>query len=222
MYRIHAEVGGAAGPLKLDLQLTPTPNGYFPPVQLREADFISGYVVPGLVADASGTICLKSRCSRLSKVPAYHDHNWGVWRDVTWEWGNARGSRLNLLYGGVYGSADRSDRGSVRSPFFMAVLDSLGVKQVLRFQRISYHGSRKVTGNSGARGPEQFDLQAVRDADTLNLRVRVLDALGTAMESGEFRRVFLQMRGRFTLAGRLLGQEMADSGSGFFETYVTP
>jgi hypothetical protein len=40
------------------------------------------------------------------------------------------------------------------------------------------------------------------------------------MGAGGFRRVFLQMRGRFTLHGRLLGETVADSGQGFFETYV--
>jgi hypothetical protein len=40
------------------------------------------------------------------------------------------------------------------------------------------------------------------------------------MGRGGFRRVFLQMRGRFSLSGRVLGQAVADSGMGFFETYV--
>jgi hypothetical protein len=48
----------------------------------------------------------------------------------------------------------------------------------------------------------------------------VVDALATAMGSGGFRRVFLQMRASFMLAGRVLGQVVADSGSGFFETYL--
>jgi hypothetical protein len=30
------------------------------------------------------------------------------------------------------------------------------------------------------------------------------------------------MRGRFTLTGQLAGQAVADSGHGFFETYVKP
>jgi hypothetical protein len=41
------------------------------------------------------------------------------------------------------------------------------------------------------------------------------------MNTGGFRRVFLQMRGHFTLSGRLLGEMVADSGTGFFETYAT-
>jgi hypothetical protein len=40
------------------------------------------------------------------------------------------------------------------------------------------------------------------------------------MGAASYQRVFLQMRGRFDVQGRVLGQEVADSGLGFFETYV--
>jgi hypothetical protein len=222
-YRLTAEARGSAGPLDLSLDLTPLPNRYFPPVELRDDEFVSGYVVPGLAATASGRICVASHCRTFRDRPAYHDHNWGVWREVTWEWGAARGRRLNLLYGGVYGP-DRSRNGeaAVRSPFFITIVDSLGVRQVLRFSRIDYTGARPAFGANGSVAPERFTLLASRDADTLRLAVTVEDALGTSMGASGFRRVFLQMRGRFALQGRLLGETVADSGSGFFETYVAP
>jgi hypothetical protein len=211
-YRLEGRAAGGSGVVVLDVDLAPRANGYFPSVELRQDEFVSGYVVPGLVATASGKICVASRCRVFARAPAYHDHNWGVWRDVTWEWGAARGNRLSLLYGGVYGS--------VRSPFFLTIVDSLGVKQVLRFERIRYEGSRTVSGGIRSTGPARFEIVATRELDTLRLNVKVVDALGTEMGSGGFRRIFLQMRGRFTLAGRLLGQDVADSGTGFFETYI--
>lgn len=213
IYRLHGSATGDLGRLRFDLDLTPAPNRYFPPVELRGEGLLSGYAVPGLVATAAGRICVGSRCGTFSDVPAYHDHNWGVWRDVTWEWGAARGNRVSLLYGGVYGS-------SARSPFFLSVVDSLGVKQVLRFDRIDYQGKRETSGAVRASEPAGFSLLARREADTVRLDVQVVDALGTEMRSASFRRVFLQMRGRFKLSGRLLGQTLADSGTGFFETYV--
>jgi hypothetical protein len=39
------------------------------------------------------------------------------------------------------------------------------------------------------------------------------------MSATSFRRLFLQMRGRFALQGRIGGQSVADTGRGFFETY---
>jgi hypothetical protein len=222
VYRLHGEARGGGGTVKIDVQLVPAPNRYFPPVELRDDEFLSGYVVPGLVASASGRICVANRCSVFRDVPAYHDHNWGVWRDVTWEWGMARGSELALLYGGVYGPERgvAGDGSSVRSPFFLTVVDSFGVMQVLRFDRIDYQGARPAAGTGRFTSPERFDLLAVRERDTLRLGVEVEDALSTEMKSGGFRRGFLQMRGHFTLSGQLLGKTVADSGAGFFETYV--
>lgn len=221
-YRLLGVASGDAGAVRIDVEVVPTPNRYFPPVELRDDEFLSGYVVPGLTATAAGRICVAGRCRRFINVPAYHDHNWGVWRDVTWEWGAAQGGRLAILYGGVYGPERAETKGEIRSPFFLTAVDSLGVKQVLRFDRIQYEGSQPAKGPARLAAPQRFDLKAVRESDTLQLHVEVEDALGTELKTSGFRRGFLQMRGRFTLSARLLGQSIADSGSGFFETYVLP
>jgi hypothetical protein len=189
---------------------------------LGDETFESGYVVPALVGSGSGRICLGRQCTTFTDSPAYHDHNWGIWRDVTWEWGAARGEKMSLLYGGVYGPSSRADHGTANlgAPFFLTMVDSLGVKQVLRFTRVDYQGWQRAGGMSGARSPQRFTLVASRGLDTLHLNVRVLDALGTSMGASGFRRLFLQMRGEFVTSGRVLGEIVADSGTGFFETYV--
>lgn len=220
VYHLRARVPSSR--LTLDVHLTPAANRYFPPVELQDEAFVSGYVVPALVATGKGRICLRSRCTRFSGVPAYHDHNWGVWRDVTWEWGAARGSGLSFLYGGVYGPGREdsvSGSSSGTSPFFLAVWDSLGVKQVLRFSQARYQGRRPAKGSSEARSPTAFGITATREADSVHLNVRVAEALATDMSTASFRRRFLQMRGDFHLRGRLLGETVAESGAGFFETY---
>jgi hypothetical protein len=211
IYRLRARVPGKAEEVKIDITLVPTLNRYFPPVELRDGDFLSGYVVPALDARATGRICVGRRCDSFTGAPAYHDHNWGVWRDVTWEWGAGRGTRMSLLYGGVYGPGQEEATGRLGvSPFFLTLVDSLGVKQVLRFHRIQYQGAR----------PTRFTLVGTREADTVRIDVQVGDVLATEMRANEFRRTFLQMRGRFSLAGRVAGETVADSGTGFFETYV--
>jgi hypothetical protein len=221
-YRLHGAAEGQAGRVRFDIRVSPIPNRYFPPVELQDEGFLSGYVVPGLVAGGSGTICAGSRCRGFTDVPAYHDHNWGVWRDVTWEWGAARGSQVSLLYGGVRRPTlvRAGPHSGPTSPFFLTVLDSLGVKQVLRFQRVRYTGIRPASGLLGARSPSTFEIVATRQSDTVRLKVQVTDALATDMGAASYQRVFLQMRGRFDVQGRVLGQEVADSGLGFFETYV--
>src|SRR6185503_14931998 len=57
--RIPAEDGGP--PAEVDLVVTPALRAYFPGASLGSGDFVSGYVVPGLRADASGSICVRTR-----------------------------------------------------------------------------------------------------------------------------------------------------------------
>jgi hypothetical protein len=206
--------------LRLRLEVRPLPNRYFPPVELRDQDFISGYVVPGLSATATGTICAEDECVQVNRAAAYHDHNWGVWRDVTWEWGAASGRTSSLLYGGVYGPERGEGVGvAVTSPFFLALVDSLGARQVLRFDRIAYEGNAPATGAPAASSPRRFTLVANRGGDTVRLAVRVEDALASDTKAAGVPRLFLQMRGRFRLTGRVGGAEVSDTGHGFFETY---
>lgn len=224
IYYLRARAQGKGGEVKIDVTLVPTPNRYFPPVELRDDGFLSGYAVPALDARAAGKICAGGQCKSFTGAPAYHDHNWGVWRDVTWEWGSGRGTRLNLLYGGIYGPEQGTavERSEASTPFFLTLVDSLGVKQVLRFNRIRYQGARPVSGSRRFTAPTRFSLIGTREADTVRLNVQVGDVLATEMRATEFRRVFLQMRGRFSLTGRVAGEIVADSGTGFFETYVAP
>jgi hypothetical protein len=214
VYTLRALAHGETGEARIDLTVQPVPDRYFPAVELSEEALVSGYVVPALAASATGTLCVAGRCTHVRDVPAYHDHNWGVWRDVTWEWGAVRGGRTSILYGGIY-QADNAG-----SPLFLALLDSLGVRQILRFSAIDYRGDRPAAGLPGARAPERFDLVASRLADTLHLEVEITDALATGMNVGGMRRAFLQMRGKFRMVGRVDGTALADTGTGFFETYV--
>lgn len=217
VYRVRLEADSAGRRLSGDFELHPLPNRWFPPLELAEGDFVSGYVVPVLAGTAAGRLCLDGACAEFTDAAGYHDHNWGVWRDVSWEWGAARGAELALIYGGVYGPADASVTGA--SPFFLALLDSLGVRQVLRFRDVSYRGARAATGAPGTPAPERFTLGAVREADSVRLDVRVRDAQASPAGTGDSL-WFLQMRGDFRIGGTIGGRAVADSGAGFFETYV--
>jgi hypothetical protein len=213
-YYLQARAHGVAGALRLDLEIRPERHQYFPRVEVNDRELLSGYVVPALAASASGRVCVAGRCVGVADAPAYHDHNWGVWRDVTWEWGTARGTRFNMVYGGVYTSEREA------SPFFLAVVDSLGIRQMLRFGRIDYQGARPASGTPGLMVPARFSMLARRGADTLRLDVMVDHAVASRGGPAARARYFVQMRGRFRAAGRVAGQPVADSGAGFFETYL--
>lgn len=211
------QVAGAVGAARFRFTLTPDRHRYFPPVELRAGEFRSGYVVPAVTASASGELCVAGACSALASIPAYHDHNWGSWREVTWEWGTARGANHALLYGGVRQGSAPSARGS--APFFLALFDTLGVQQVYRFREVAGFGQRRIPGELNATAPDSLRLVATRFADTLDLRIRVVDVHATRPPNGGGR-VFLQMRGAWTLRGTAAGAAVADSGRGFFEKWV--
>ena len=169
-------------------------------------DFRSGYVVPILRGTASGTLCQRGACLNVDAIPAYHDHNWGIWRDVTWEWGAANGTWASLLYGGVLVAGETATEGT--APFFMALVDSLGVSQVYRFADVVVSGPPEA--------PDSLAIVAHRGRDSLDLRVTVLSSTATRDSVG---RQFIQMLGRWRLRGTAGGALVADSGRGFFETW---
>jgi hypothetical protein len=217
IYHVRLEADTAGRTLRGEIVLRPLPNRWFPPLELSDENFVSGYVVPVLAGSATGRLCLDGACTSFEAAPGYHDHNWGVWRDVSWEWGAGRGAELSLLYGGVYGPAETAVTGA--SPFFLALVDSLGVRQVLRFRTVAYEGTRAATGAPGRPAPERFTLVASREADSVRLEVSVRDVQASAAGTADSL-WFLQMRGGFSISGTLAGQAVSDTGSGFFETYV--
>ena len=113
---------------------------------------------------------------------------------MTWEWGNGTGRHYNLLYGGVYGSSNRT-------PFFLALVDSLGVKQVLRFTDIRYEGRRRVTSGGPAYAPDRFSLLATHEEDSVRLNVRVVDAIGDEHDRRQFPACFPSDAGQFRAGG---------------------
>ncbi len=215
-------------PLVVDLVVTPDARAYFPGATLVSGDFASGYVVPGLRAVASGTLCAAGICTRYDGAQAYHDHNWGGWSGVTWDWGATRAGAYTLLYGRVIPESS----GAVKSPLFVYVTDSSGFVALFRPREIAYDDTRSVLTRDGPiRVPGHATLIDVRGNDTLRLDIAVDDAVATdtrrpGAERGEsdtpralVKPWFVQMAGAATISGRIRGRALAGSGRGFFETY---
>ena len=221
----RAEDGSGAG-LRLDLVVTPAARAYFPGATLLAGEAPSGYAVLGLRSAATGAICIASRCEQFDGAQAYHDHNWGTWQGVTWDWGAARAGSYTILYGRVRSPASS---GAVEAPLFVYLIDSLGFRSVFRPKAIQYDDSRRLAGPG--RGPSTARLFDVRGSDTLDLRLEIDDAVATDTRiglrdrgEGDYARLlqtpwFLQMKGRARLGGRVAGVALAGEGVGFYETY---
>ncbi|MDB4873616.1 MAG: MacB-like periplasmic core domain protein [Gemmatimonadetes bacterium] len=228
-YAVHARATEEGGSSSVDVNLvvSPAPGAYFPGGALS-GETVSGYVVPALRADATGSICVNAQCDLYEATQSYHDHNWGVWRGVTWEWGAARAGVYTLLYGRV----QPSDTIAAAEPLFTYVVDSLGFLALFRPREIHYEDTRVVrVGGQTIHVPGRGTMIDVRGDDTLAVELIVEDATATdtrkpGAERGDglasrqiARPYFVQMKGRMRISGRVGGKQISGEGAGFFETY---
>jgi hypothetical protein len=229
--RATAPEESGAGRVSLALRVHPAPMAYFPGVAMGSGGVVSGYTVPALRASATGTLCVDGKCEKLTDAQSYHDHNWGVWRGVTWDWGAARAGQYTFLYGRVY----PADTTVSIPPVLVYLVDSLGFRAVFRPKLISYEDSGTVrVGSAQLRVPSRATFEDARGNDTLRVDINVEDAIATdtrpRKNSGDSERgdplgtekprpYFIQMKGTARISGRLDGEPLSGTGIGFFETY---
>ena len=218
---VAREVGGSAT-ATVDLVVTPTPRAYFPGAALG-GNVVSGYAVPALRADGTGSVCVDGACERYEHAQAYHDHNWGTWAGVTWEWGAARAGAYTLLYGRV------ETPGTEPGSLFLYLVDSLGFRALFRPARIEYVDARTVVvAGREVRVPSRAVMADVRGDDTVRVELEIEDAIGTDVRQSAVRGgrgasmprpYFIQMKGVARISGRVDGSVLGGTGTGFFETY---
>ncbi len=224
------EVRAKAGNADISLVVHPAPFAFFPGVSMGTGGFVSGYTVPALRASASGTLCIYGQCEKLTDAQSYHDHNWGVWRGVTWDWGASRAGQYTFLYGRVFPPAS----GASAPPPLVYLIDSVGFRAVFRPKLISYEDTRTIrSGATVLHAPSRARFLDVRGDDTLRVDISIDDAIATdtrpqSAKEGErgdplgtekARPYFIQMKGTARISGRIEGQPLVGTGTGFFETY---
>jgi hypothetical protein len=228
--RSQNSAGNVGRSIQVALTIHPAPYAYFPGVSMTAGGFVSGYTVPALRASASGTLCVDGECETLVDAQSYHDHNWGVWRGVTWDWGASRAGQYTFLYGRVYSP----DTSASVPPLLVYLVDSLGFRAVFRPKLISYEDSRTIRVNGAPlRVPSRASFGNIRGDDTLRVDIVVDDAIATdtrprrttgeergdPLASAKAHPYFIQMKGTARISGRIDGQPLAGIGTGFFETY---
>jgi hypothetical protein len=61
----------------------------------------------------------------LDNAVGYHDHNWGFWEGVRWQWGQVAHEDVSIVYGRVLPPADVANIAQI--PGFLAVLSPDGL-----------------------------------------------------------------------------------------------
>jgi hypothetical protein len=227
-YRLQFDWRTPSGDVRGALTVRPIPDLYFPPFPIHASErFVSGYTVPAVRAVAEGWIEAGGRRLELHEAPAYHDHNWGTWRDVHWDWGTAAAGEYALFYGrvehpelhpgrdgaGLFALLMRARRADERG----------GVLGLFRPQEISYtwNAPPPLPGNP-ARVPAAlaFSTTGEETYDSLAVTMRVDRVLATAPRPGQQPLVFLQARGAFDIHARIAGAPVEFTAPGAAEVFV--
>ncbi len=229
-YRVIATAPAerGAGRAEVDLIVSPVDRAYFPGVNLGGDELVSGYVVPALRATSTGTLCVDGRCERLENVQSYHDHNWGIWSRVDWEWGAVQAGELGVLYGRVNPPDEVADA----PPLLLNVTEPQRFVALFRPPSVTYvEGGEVLADGRRVRVPSRAILADARGNDTLRLELEVEHATATDTRRGLLERgdtlavrgldrpYFIQMKGTARVTGRVRGQVIDARGTAFFETY---
>jgi hypothetical protein len=205
--RVRSEATG-------ELTLDAVPGRSLPPAVIHGAHgWLSGYVVPVLSGTVRGTLQLGTEALSLDGAAGYHDHNWGFWQDVRWQWGQVAHDDLSFVYGRVFPPASVADPS--RMPGFLGVLGPDGPIGVSTDVTIAERGP-------GA-APEEIVATARGAALDLTLRFSVDRSIRTALgmtQTGASPSVdFLQLAGTYHVAGRAGTRSIDFTARGAAETF---
>ena len=221
-YRIHLDLSGTdGGRLTGDLTVAAAPGRMVPPLEILGAQgWRTGYVVPVMSGEMEGTLQVVQGTARdqiALRGTGYHDHNWGFWKGVSWQWGQVQVDTgtpraLSVLYGRVFPPPEAAD--AERVPGFVGVLGPDGP--------LAYATDVEITETNGEDGrPRTITVRARGTALDVEVRFDVSSAITTRMATGPMTTGlnFLQLQGRYTVRGRAGQRELNFTAPGAAETF---
>jgi hypothetical protein len=213
-YRIHIDTKDARGRTAVgDLSLVATAGRLVPPIEITGAKgWRTGYVVPVMSGMLEGVIEIDGARVSLDGGRGYHDHNWGFWQGVSWQWGQAQQGDLSVIYGRVFPPREAADPETM--PGFVGVLGRDGP--------LGYSTDVRITEEDDERGqPKRITVRARGSMLEADIRFDVASAVTSHMEQGPLANGvdFLQMRGQYVVRGRAGAREFDFAATGAAETF---
>ena len=209
-----AEAPPASDRLTGQIVLNPDPGRSLPPFTIRGArGWTTGYVVPVMSGTLDGALDVGGRMLSLAGGSGYHDHNWGHWEGVSWQWGQVAGGGFSFVYGRVYPPADAAD--PEHMPGFLLALGPDGP--------VGY--ATRVTiderDGAGSDGPQRIVVRARSRALDLTMTLGVQDRVVSRMDRASIGNAldFHQMRAAYHVRGRVGEQEVDFTAAGAAETF---
>jgi hypothetical protein len=198
-----------------DLVLDALPGRSLPAAAVHGArGWVSGYVVPVLSGAVRGSLRIGGETIRLDGATGYHDHNWGFWQGVRWQWGQVAKDDVSIVFGRVFPPETVAD--PERVPGFLGVLGPsgpLGFSTDVTIAESADAGGAPSAMTIQARGP-RIDVRMTLTVEESVTTVMPLTRLpgGAAMN-------FLQLGGTFRVDGRAADRALAFTARGAAETF---
>ena len=193
-YRIQLELPAeneGDAPVSGELTIDAVPGRSLPPFEIGGAGgWVSGYTVPVLSGALGGVLEISGQQISFEGGVGYHDHNWGFWEDVTWQWGQVAGDGLSVLYGRIRPPADVA--AAERVPGFLLVL---GPDGPLGF---STEVTIVETDDPVSGRPRTIVVRGAGEALSLELDLTV-ESTSSNRPGERFPGRFLQLRARYNL-----------------------
>jgi len=205
------------------LTLDPDAGRSLPPAVIRGArGWLSGYVVPVLSGRLTGSLQTSGTSGTSGSLgtiviagEGYHDHNWGFWRDVRWQWGQVASGDLSFIYGRVFPPAEVADPD--RIPGFLGVLDQSGLVGVATNVQIVEHPATRAATLEGA--PQNIRVTARSGTVDVSLTFSTDRAVRTALAMTGGSIDFIQMGGTYHVEGHAGGRTIDVTARGAAETF---
>jgi hypothetical protein len=215
-YRIRIDLPAESGGPRVsgEIIVRAVPGQSMPPFTMRGAGgWMSGYVVPVMAGELAGTIAIGRDTIDLTGGAGYHDHNWGFWEGVRWQWGQVKGVGLSFVYGRVFPPADAAD--SARLPGFLVALGPEGPIGYATDVSID----ERDAGSSAE--PRRIVVTGRSDSLALTLDIAIDHVTTTRMGAGAFGdgMNFLQMRGEYRVTGSVGERAIGFTAPGSAETF---
>jgi len=142
----------------------------------------------------------------------YHDHNWGFWKGVSWQWGQAQQGNLSVLYGRVFPPKEAADPD--RIPGFIGALGPDGP--------LGYATNVKIAEQNDEKGqPRTITVDGRSPLLDVHMQFAVTSMVTTPMTQGPLANGvnFLQMRGNYTVSGHAGDRPIEFTAAGSAETF---
>ena len=192
-------------PVQGTLKYYPAQGLYFPPTFLaRKKDFESGYVIPAIRGKYQGSIQIGSNNYDFNNVDGYHDHNWGIWRQIVWNWGHAFSKDFAIFYGEIF--LDNQSKG-----LFAGVYDRKGFVTLFRPDRIRFSHYNNLV-------PQALQISAEKRFTSMDLKGSAKRFITTPLEGSSLE--FVQLNLQYELRLEIDHQQYLLKTSGNAETFI--